>query len=264
MRAFVIADAYKRKAKPIGALLWQPDPAYAQGRFIIEIASWCTPQNVPLSLSFCLRKPGRRASERDSEEWVKSRIVPENRHNISEVLLANGLAEYDEVALLAAASGRSSDDDFAVYEVSLTEEMQHELAKAFEGLPKPQKSQKPGSTAADKLVAATRRQRGKCGISYAIVALPEEERPQASPPRTEGAATSHESDRPAAQCIGAQIKTKRQSMGLTQKQLAMSAGITQTVLSRVESGAGNPTLGLLEDIASALGAKLEVMLAGNR
>ncbi len=56
--------------------------------------------------------------------------------------------------------------------------------------------------------------------------------------------------------------TWRKALGLTQKQLAAPAGITQTVLSRVESGAGNPTLALLEDIAAALGESLDVSIDG--
>ncbi|MBQ9003950.1 MAG: helix-turn-helix transcriptional regulator [Eggerthellaceae bacterium] len=258
MRAFVIADAYKRKARPIGALLWKPDSAHAQGRFVIEMASWCEPRNVPLSLSFCLGSPNRRASERDSEKWVKSRIVPENRHNISEVLLANNLTDYNEVALLAANMGRSSDDDFATYEVVLPEGLQQELEEAFEKPLLAHEPIKPGGTAADKLIAATRRRRSGSGISYAIVSLPDL---QTSTPHADAPPTDLGNARSAAQHIGAQVKSRRQSAGFTQKQLAARAGITQTVLSRVESGAGNPTLGLLEDIAAALGTTLSIGLA---
>ncbi|HAM16341.1 MAG TPA: transcriptional regulator [Eggerthellaceae bacterium] len=64
----------------------------------------------------------------------------------------------------------------------------------------------------------------------------------------------------AAERIGRQIRAARQEAGLTQVQLSARAGITQTVLSRIESGKGNPTLGLLEDIAAALDARLEVLL----
>lgn len=49
-----------------------------------------------------------------------------------------------------------------------------------------------------------------------------------------------------------------EAQGLTQKQLAARAGITQAVLSRTESGTGNPTLALLEEIAAALGMQLGI------
>ncbi len=40
-----------------------------------------------------------------------------------------------------------------------------------------------------------------------------------------------------------------------------TTGISQVVLSRIETGAGNPTLALLEEIASALGTTLQVALS---
>ena len=65
----------------------------------------------------------------------------------------------------------------------------------------------------------------------------------------------------AAGRIGLQIRARRREEDLTQTQLAARAGITQTVLSRVESGKGNSTLTLLEEIAAALGTELNVNLS---
>lgn len=228
MRAFAIADASRRKAKPVGALLWEPDPSDERGRFSLEIASRCTERDLPLSLSFCLDRKHRCASPRESAAWVESRIVPQERQNIAEVLLANGLTGYDEVNLLALCEARSSDDDFFAYEVALTEELAHKLAATT-----------PGAKRADLLLSEIGRKRSGGKVYYAVVELPADD---------------------PAQRIGRQIRLRRQEAGLTQAQLATRVGITQTVVSRVESGTGNPTLNLLNEIASALDTELDVSL----
>lgn len=79
-------------------------------------------------------------------------------------------------------------------------------------------------------------------------------------PSSAGSSAEATGSHTAAQRIGALIRAERKRQGLTQKQLAARAGITQTVLSRTESGSGNPTLSLLEDIAAALGMQLDVCL----
>ena len=61
-----------------------------------------------------------------------------------------------------------------------------------------------------------------------------------------------------AQQIGNAIKVARAESGLTQFELAKAAKITQPALSNLENGHGNPTVGLLEDIASALGTKVDI------
>ena len=101
---------------------------------------------------------------------------------------------------------------------------------------------------ADLIVGAVRRRHEGAGVAYAFVGL-DGKGASASETTTQATTPSEPADPPtAAQCI----------RGLTQKQLAARAGITQTVLSRTESGAGNPTLGLLEEIAAALDLRLDV------
>ncbi len=56
------------------------------------------------------------------------------------------------------------------------------------------------------------------------------------------------------------IITARQAQGLTQGQLAERIGTRQPVISRLESGEGNPTLNQLQKIAKALDLKLKVSL----
>lgn len=50
----------------------------------------------------------------------------------------------------------------------------------------------------------------------------------------------------------------RKNSGLTQKQLAEKTGITQTDISRLENGNGNPSLQTLKRLASGLGMKVEI------
>ncbi|MBR0405857.1 MAG: helix-turn-helix transcriptional regulator [Eggerthellaceae bacterium] len=275
MRAFVIADASKRKAKPVGVLFWDASCEGGQGRFFLELSSCCREANLPLSLSFCAYREGRRATPEESEEWVKSRIVPEDRHNIVEVLRANGLSEYDEVSLLAASNGRSSDDDFLAYEVTMTDELARELEsdcqeQASQG--KSGKNDPSPMSRADKLLAVVERRRNGVEVRYACVDLPKDDTSNALR-ASEAKGRVHSCDKagpcPHGQCnaarrIGAQIREQRQQAGLTQKQLAARAGITQAVLSRVESGSGNPTLALLEELAFALDSRLDVSLASDQ
>lgn len=53
---------------------------------------------------------------------------------------------------------------------------------------------------------------------------------------------------------------ERQKMGLSQTELALRVGTKQPVISRLESGAGNPTIDLLRRVAKALNTELHVSL----
>lgn len=64
------------------------------------------------------------------------------------------------------------------------------------------------------------------------------------------------------QQIGRAIKAVRTDAGMTQYQLAQAAKITQPALSNLENGHGNPTVNLLDDIASALGKTIDVRILG--
>lgn len=56
------------------------------------------------------------------------------------------------------------------------------------------------------------------------------------------------------------IISERQKKGLSQTELAQRVGTKQPVISRLESGVGNPTLELLRRVAKALGTELHVTL----
>jgi transcriptional regulator with XRE-family HTH domain len=53
-------------------------------------------------------------------------------------------------------------------------------------------------------------------------------------------------------------RTARTRAGLTQAQLAERAGVTQSVIARLERGGGNPTFLTLERVLHAAGHRLEL------
>jgi transcriptional regulator with XRE-family HTH domain len=65
------------------------------------------------------------------------------------------------------------------------------------------------------------------------------------------------------QGLGLNIAKLRRKAGLTQVELAERAGTTQAVISRIESGRGNPRFELLERIATATGRPLRLTLGAD-
>ena len=61
-----------------------------------------------------------------------------------------------------------------------------------------------------------------------------------------------------AQLVGQRIRSTREQLGLTQLQLAERMEVTQPVIAALESGRGNPTVGLLAAVAEALQVGLDV------
>ena len=57
-----------------------------------------------------------------------------------------------------------------------------------------------------------------------------------------------------------EVGARRVRLNMTQGQLAKKAGTTQATLSGVENRKGNPSIGLLQDIAKALGGELEIRI----
>ncbi|WP_456598816.1 helix-turn-helix domain-containing protein [Blastococcus sp. SYSU DS0616] len=61
--------------------------------------------------------------------------------------------------------------------------------------------------------------------------------------------------------LGQAIRTRRQSLGLSQEQLADRAGIERKSVSRVETGAYSPSVDSLWSISDALEVPLHALLA---
>jgi len=60
--------------------------------------------------------------------------------------------------------------------------------------------------------------------------------------------------------IGQQIKERRKSLKVTQRQLAELAGIGINTLTKIERGEANPSLGVLDKILDTLGMELTLTI----
>ena len=58
--------------------------------------------------------------------------------------------------------------------------------------------------------------------------------------------------------LGHQIMQARKKAGMTQAALARKTGTAQSNISRLERGDYNPSLGFLQKIAKAIGAKIKI------
>jgi len=61
--------------------------------------------------------------------------------------------------------------------------------------------------------------------------------------------------------FGVRLRMRRMELGLTQEKLAHSIGIDRTYISGLERGSRNPTLLVLERVASGLGTTVGQLLA---
>jgi transcriptional regulator with XRE-family HTH domain len=60
--------------------------------------------------------------------------------------------------------------------------------------------------------------------------------------------------------VGLNVKRFRQERGLSQEEFAFKAGLHRTYISGIERGVRNPTILVLEEIASALGVSSAKLL----
>ncbi|MCY6958829.1 helix-turn-helix domain-containing protein [Clostridium brassicae] len=63
--------------------------------------------------------------------------------------------------------------------------------------------------------------------------------------------------------IGENIKTVRKDQGLTQKELAQKANISRSYLADIENGRYNPSIEVLQSIASSLGISAQKFFKDN-
>lgn len=64
----------------------------------------------------------------------------------------------------------------------------------------------------------------------------------------------------AVSALGDRLRAAREGLGLTLDQLSASVGVSKAHLSRLESGDRQPSVGILVEVAAALGTRVSVLL----
>jgi transcriptional regulator with XRE-family HTH domain len=64
----------------------------------------------------------------------------------------------------------------------------------------------------------------------------------------------------AVSALGDRLRAAREGRGLTLEQLSASVGVSKAHLSRLESGDRQPSVGILVEVAAALGTRVSVLL----
>ena len=114
MRTFEIYNTSKRKRKPVAQLAYDE----SADSMTITLAHDAQPADLPLMLALFAERGQREIPDEWARRWVEERIPPQGRQNLGEILRAQNLDHYDEIALLVSAEGRSAQDDFLIREVA--------------------------------------------------------------------------------------------------------------------------------------------------
>ena len=86
-------------------------------QFYIELPPDADEWDTPLILSSFAKRGHRTINAYWSKAWVQQRIIPPDRQNITEILKANDLDQYDEYKLLTLANGRCAQDDYYIEQI---------------------------------------------------------------------------------------------------------------------------------------------------
>ena len=127
MRVFAIKNELDKAAKDLAYLLYYEK----EKRFYIELPDDADVWETPLLLSSFLKRGEKTVNSYWSLMWVRQRIVPSDRQNLSQVLHENGLEHYDEFELLMAGHGRCAQDDYFLSEIS-EESLLKQFGKRYE------------------------------------------------------------------------------------------------------------------------------------
>lgn len=182
MRRFEIVNEEEVGAAPCGVLIC--DQSTTPPTFSVELSESALPSDVPLAFEPFVERGERTVPREWVDAWVAERIAPPGRQNIGEILRNHGIEEYDACELLASDAGRSSQDGFALHEV--TDGYRH------------------------------------------------------------------------AGTLGKKLARLRLARDLTQGELAERSGVRLETICRIERGATNPTIGTLERLGEALGARVSI------
>ena len=115
MRIFAIKDETMPEEKILGYLIYYETPKV----FYIELPDGADPWETPPVLAASAGRGDYTIGSSLSRVFVRQRIVPQDRQNISRILRDNGLKSYDEFSLLMLAMGRCEQDDCYLEEIPI-------------------------------------------------------------------------------------------------------------------------------------------------
>lgn len=64
--------------------------------------------------------------------------------------------------------------------------------------------------------------------------------------------------------FGTIIKDRRKSLGITQRELALLAGVSVNTLTKIERGESNPSLKVVMNILNTLGLQIDISIKSNK
>lgn len=112
MVIYEIKDAYEND-RVLGYLTYYE----LEKNFYVNIKDGVKDNDLPISLFIYLNENKRYLNSRQSLQWVRSRIIPSNRQNITEILRKLKIDAYDEFTLFDYCDGRSSNDECYVSKI---------------------------------------------------------------------------------------------------------------------------------------------------
>lgn len=85
--------------------------------FTIDIPEDVTEKEAPLIMASFVKRGVRHVDQEWSMRWVRSRITPNSRQNIGQILRENRMKAYDEFAFLIKSQGRCCQDECYIEEM---------------------------------------------------------------------------------------------------------------------------------------------------
>ena len=112
LRSFVLNDGNLDDMR-VGMLTYDTGTR----QFAMQITADVQPDDLPLSLEGFAHRGKHELTHEESLRWIRGRICPPGRHNIREILRANGLEEYDEFGLLMLTKAKCDKDELYLVEI---------------------------------------------------------------------------------------------------------------------------------------------------
>jgi hypothetical protein len=135
MKLFALKDSFDPDASVLAILC-----CYERERvYYIDMPSGTDPWTVPFILSSFAAREEWTVGADWSQKWVESRIVPQSRQNLGEVLRENGLDCYDTLRLLELTEGKNSQDSCYLEPIELADSpawfREREANRVLEAIP---------------------------------------------------------------------------------------------------------------------------------